>query len=156
MRTRNYQLKLSLLTGWKFSLTTASVISRRKSQGRQVTLHLPTSRHVHRSTFSGELALSPVRATRDIKNTSSPTPACETLRKARSWQPPGKAKASDGGPIDTSPHSSSLHSKLMSFIYFRAGTPTITVEGSGLDMDSISVVSSIAPPHIYQCKCPRA
>ncbi|XP_012054083.1 PREDICTED: uncharacterized protein LOC105617115 [Atta cephalotes] len=30
------------------------------------------------------------------------------------------------------------------------GTPTITVEGSGLDMDSISVVSSVAPPHIYQ------
>ncbi|XP_061941206.1 liprin-beta-1 isoform X7 [Apis cerana] len=30
------------------------------------------------------------------------------------------------------------------------GTPTITVEGSGLDMDSISVVSSIAPSHIYQ------
>ncbi|KYN12969.1 Kazrin [Trachymyrmex cornetzi] len=29
-------------------------------------------------------------------------------------------------------------------------TPTITVEGSGLDMDSISVVSSVAPPHIYQ------
>ena len=40
-------------------------------------------------------------------------------------------------------------------IYFRAGTPTITVEGSGLDMDSISVVSSIAPSHIYQCKCPK-
>lgn len=40
-------------------------------------------------------------------------------------------------------------------IYFRAGTPTITVEGSGLDMDSISVVSSIAPSHIYQCKCPN-
>ncbi|RLU26704.1 hypothetical protein DMN91_000501 [Ooceraea biroi] len=32
-----------------------------------------------------------------------------------------------------------------------SGTPTITVEGSGLDMDSISVVSSVAPPHIYQC-----
>ncbi|KYQ48666.1 Kazrin [Trachymyrmex zeteki] len=31
-----------------------------------------------------------------------------------------------------------------------ARTPTITVEGSGLDMDSISVVSSVAPPHIYQ------
>ncbi|XP_044007142.1 kazrin-A isoform X3 [Aphidius gifuensis] len=30
------------------------------------------------------------------------------------------------------------------------GTPTITVEGSGLDMDSISVVSSIAPSHMYQ------
>ncbi|XP_024939705.1 liprin-beta-2 isoform X4 [Cephus cinctus] len=30
------------------------------------------------------------------------------------------------------------------------GTPTITVEGSGLDMDSISVVSSVAPPHMYQ------
>ncbi|XP_026671665.1 uncharacterized protein LOC108627785 isoform X1 [Ceratina calcarata] len=30
------------------------------------------------------------------------------------------------------------------------GTPTITVEGSGLDMDCISVVSSIAPSHIYQ------
>ncbi|KOC69438.1 Kazrin, partial [Habropoda laboriosa] len=30
------------------------------------------------------------------------------------------------------------------------GTPTITVEGSGLDMDSISMVSSIAPSHIYQ------
>lgn len=41
------------------------------------------------------------------------------------------------------------------FIYFRAGTPTITVEGSGLDMDSISVVSSIAPSHMYQCKCPN-
>lgn len=40
-------------------------------------------------------------------------------------------------------------------IYFRAGTPTITVEGSGLDMDSISVVSSIAPSHMYQCKCPN-
>jgi len=45
--------------------------------------------------------------------------------------------------------------KLMSFIYLRAGTPTIMVEGSGLDMDSISVVSSVAPPHIYQCKCPK-
>ncbi|XP_011300895.1 liprin-beta-1 isoform X3 [Fopius arisanus] len=30
------------------------------------------------------------------------------------------------------------------------GTPTITVEGSGLDMDSISVVSSVAPSHMYQ------
>ncbi|XP_008553113.1 uncharacterized protein LOC103575197 isoform X5 [Microplitis demolitor] len=30
------------------------------------------------------------------------------------------------------------------------GTPTITVEGSGLDMDSISVISSIAPSHMYQ------
>ncbi|XP_023287561.1 kazrin [Orussus abietinus] len=30
------------------------------------------------------------------------------------------------------------------------GTPTITVEGSGLDVDSISVVSSVAPPHMYQ------
>ncbi|XP_046469763.1 kazrin isoform X9 [Neodiprion pinetum] len=30
------------------------------------------------------------------------------------------------------------------------GTPTITVEGSGLDMDNISVVSSVAPPHMYQ------
>ncbi|KZC05625.1 Kazrin [Dufourea novaeangliae] len=30
------------------------------------------------------------------------------------------------------------------------GTPTIMIEGSGLDMDSISVVSSIAPSHIYQ------
>nr|XP_034180898.1 kazrin isoform X13 [Osmia lignaria]XP_034180899.1 kazrin isoform X13 [Osmia lignaria] len=32
----------------------------------------------------------------------------------------------------------------------KKSTPTITVEGSGLDMDSISVVSSIAPSHIYQ------
>ncbi|XP_034949345.1 liprin-alpha-1 isoform X2 [Chelonus insularis] len=30
------------------------------------------------------------------------------------------------------------------------GTPTITVEGSGLDMDSISVISSVAPSHMYQ------
>nr|XP_031848056.1 kazrin isoform X3 [Nomia melanderi] len=35
------------------------------------------------------------------------------------------------------------------------GTPTITVEGSGLDMDSISVVSSIAPSHIYQSTTPK-
>ncbi|XP_076545246.1 liprin protein kazrin isoform X11 [Osmia lignaria lignaria] len=32
----------------------------------------------------------------------------------------------------------------------KKSTPTITVEGSGLDMDSISVVSSIAPSHMYQ------
>jgi hypothetical protein len=33
------------------------------------------------------------------------------------------------------------------------GTPTITVEGSGnIDMDSISVVSSIIGQHTYQCK----
>ncbi|XP_015175792.1 PREDICTED: kazrin isoform X8 [Polistes dominula] len=30
------------------------------------------------------------------------------------------------------------------------GTPTITIEGSGPDMDNISVVSSVAPPHMYQ------
>ncbi|XP_076229850.1 liprin protein kazrin isoform X10 [Nomia melanderi] len=35
------------------------------------------------------------------------------------------------------------------------GTPTIMVEGSGLDMDSISVVSSIAPSHIYQSTTPK-
>ncbi|XP_068983018.1 kazrin isoform X2 [Bombus flavifrons] len=35
------------------------------------------------------------------------------------------------------------------------GTPTITVEGSGLDMDSISVVSSIAPSHMYQSTTPK-
>lgn len=32
------------------------------------------------------------------------------------------------------------------------GAPTITVEGSNIEMDNISVVSSIAPPHMYQCK----
>ncbi|XP_035734757.1 kazrin-like isoform X8 [Vespa mandarinia] len=30
------------------------------------------------------------------------------------------------------------------------GTPTITIEGSGPDMDNISMVSSVAPPHMYQ------
>ncbi|KAI4494803.1 hypothetical protein M0804_001004 [Polistes exclamans] len=30
------------------------------------------------------------------------------------------------------------------------GTPTITIEGSGPDMDNISVVSSVAPSHMYQ------
>nr|XP_034180888.1 liprin-beta-2 isoform X4 [Osmia lignaria] len=37
----------------------------------------------------------------------------------------------------------------------KKSTPTITVEGSGLDMDSISVVSSIAPSHIYQSTTPK-
>ena len=32
------------------------------------------------------------------------------------------------------------------------GTPTIALEGSGIDVDSISVVSSVAPSHMYQCK----
>lgn len=33
------------------------------------------------------------------------------------------------------------------------GTPTMTLGGSNIDMDSISVLSSITAPHIYQCKC---
>ncbi|XP_076545238.1 liprin protein kazrin isoform X3 [Osmia lignaria lignaria] len=37
----------------------------------------------------------------------------------------------------------------------KKSTPTITVEGSGLDMDSISVVSSIAPSHMYQSTTPK-
>lgn len=32
------------------------------------------------------------------------------------------------------------------------GAPTITIEGSNVDVDSISVVSSVAPPHMYQCE----
>ncbi|KAI4472341.1 hypothetical protein M0802_016921, partial [Mischocyttarus mexicanus] len=36
------------------------------------------------------------------------------------------------------------------YIILRAGTPTITIEGSGPDMDNISVVSSVAPPYMYQ------
>ncbi|XP_051157600.1 liprin-beta-2 isoform X2 [Leptopilina boulardi] len=36
-----------------------------------------------------------------------------------------------------------------------SSTPTITVEGSGLDMDSISVVSSVAPSHMYQSTTPK-
>ncbi|XP_015175740.1 PREDICTED: kazrin isoform X2 [Polistes dominula] len=35
------------------------------------------------------------------------------------------------------------------------GTPTITIEGSGPDMDNISVVSSVAPPHMYQSTTPK-
>ncbi|KAK9716745.1 SAM domain (Sterile alpha motif) [Popillia japonica] len=30
------------------------------------------------------------------------------------------------------------------------GTPTITIEGNNVDVDSISIVSSIPPPHMYQ------
>lgn len=33
------------------------------------------------------------------------------------------------------------------------GTPTITVEGSSnIEVDSVSIVSSVAPPHMYQRK----
>lgn len=32
------------------------------------------------------------------------------------------------------------------------GTPTITVDGGNVEVDSISVVSSIPPPHMYQCE----
>jgi hypothetical protein len=30
------------------------------------------------------------------------------------------------------------------------GTPTITVEGSNVEVDSVSIVSSVPPPHMYQ------
>lgn len=32
------------------------------------------------------------------------------------------------------------------------GTPTITVEGGNKDLDSVSLVSSVPPPHMYQSK----
>lgn len=32
------------------------------------------------------------------------------------------------------------------------GTPTMTLGGSNIEMDSISVLSSITAPHMYQCK----
>lgn len=147
---------------------TASVISRQKVRGASSYFAtFPASRRCARSPFFVPLSVEanshyhPRKGRRaTYKEHKLAWPACEKpRRKARSWQP-RDARASDEALLsDTShspPHSSSLHSKLMSFIYFRAGTPTITVEGSGLDMDSISVVSSVAPPHIYQCKCPRA
>lgn len=31
------------------------------------------------------------------------------------------------------------------------GTPTITVEGGNIEVDAVSLVSSIPPPHMYQC-----
>lgn len=35
------------------------------------------------------------------------------------------------------------------------GTPTITVEGGNVEVDSVSIVSSIPPPHMYQLSTPK-
>ncbi|XP_071446480.1 kazrin isoform X6 [Hetaerina americana] len=63
----------------------------------------------------------------------------------------GVRGSSDRESVATSAGGGNLSDSTTEEIYLHLGTPTITVEGSNMDMDSISVMSSIAPAsHIYQ------